>query len=231
MDFCQGMTLELVVGMRVTKWMTEISFISFLPFFKPPVTMQRYYIITDYIPHTIHFIPVTHLFCNWKFVHLNSFAYFSPLSPSPILFSLKSTKQYWNISFLSQACLLLCKCFSTSSISTIFLTSFYNYSLSLDTLCSILHIFTPWNPSGLSCKVMSLEKPIQLSITVSPLMVTHIIWPSNWASLTEIIIFIYLVIGSSQKELVRILPRKRRCLHCSCASPIKQILWYKICLQ
>ena len=61
MDFCQGMTLELVVGMRVTKRMTEISFISFLPFFKPPVTMQRYYIITDYIlPHCTLY-TVTHL--------------------------------------------------------------------------------------------------------------------------------------------------------------------------
>ena len=32
------------------------------------VTIQRYYIVIDYILHTVHFILVTHLFCNWKFV-------------------------------------------------------------------------------------------------------------------------------------------------------------------
>ena len=37
--------------------------------------IQRYYIITDYIPYTVHFISMAHLFCNWKFV---------PQSPSPI---------------------------------------------------------------------------------------------------------------------------------------------------
>ena len=31
-----------------------------------------------YIPHAVHFIPVTHLSCNWKFV--------SSQSPSPISF-------------------------------------------------------------------------------------------------------------------------------------------------
>ena len=25
----------------------------------------------DYVPHTVHFIPMTHLFCNWKDVPLN----------------------------------------------------------------------------------------------------------------------------------------------------------------
>ena len=29
---------------------------------------QSYYNIIDYIPHVAHFIPVTHLFCNWKFI-------------------------------------------------------------------------------------------------------------------------------------------------------------------
>ena len=49
----------------------------------------RYYIIIDYILHTVHFIPVIHLFCNWKlestpldllplfgFVHLFCFVIF-----------------------------------------------------------------------------------------------------------------------------------------------------------
>ena len=25
----------------------------------------------DYVPHTVHFIPMTHLFCNWKDVPFN----------------------------------------------------------------------------------------------------------------------------------------------------------------
>ena len=32
---------------------------------------KRYYIVTEYISHTVYFIPVTHLFCNWKFVPLS----------------------------------------------------------------------------------------------------------------------------------------------------------------
>ena len=43
------------------------------------VTMQRYYIIIDYISHTVHFIPMTHLFCCWKFVSQP----LSPVSPPP----------------------------------------------------------------------------------------------------------------------------------------------------
>ena len=35
------------------------------------VIIQIYYIFIDYIPHTVYFIPMTHLFCNWKFVPLN----------------------------------------------------------------------------------------------------------------------------------------------------------------
>ena len=35
------------------------------------VTIQSYYIIIDGISHIAQFIPVTHLFCNWKFVHIN----------------------------------------------------------------------------------------------------------------------------------------------------------------
>lgn len=31
------------------------------------VTMKGYYIITDYIPHTLHFMPVTHLFLTESF--------------------------------------------------------------------------------------------------------------------------------------------------------------------
>ena len=56
--------------------------------------IQRYYIITDCLPHTVHFIPMTHLFCNWKSVPLNLPHFMSLLmSPpdfgmicSPILF-------------------------------------------------------------------------------------------------------------------------------------------------
>ena len=37
----------------------------------PAHSIQRYCIIIDCIPHTVHFISVTHLFCKWKFVPLN----------------------------------------------------------------------------------------------------------------------------------------------------------------
>ena len=41
------------------------------------VTIQRYYIVINYSLHTIDFMPIAHLFCNWKFVLL---------IPSPIFF-------------------------------------------------------------------------------------------------------------------------------------------------
>ena len=37
---------------------------------KPRVT-THHSIIIDWSPHTVHFIPVIHLFCNWKFISLN----------------------------------------------------------------------------------------------------------------------------------------------------------------
>ena len=49
------------------------------------VTVQRYYIVTDYIPHTVPHIPITCLFCSWAFVPPNlSFTYFFPLHPLPL---------------------------------------------------------------------------------------------------------------------------------------------------
>ena len=32
------------------------------------VTMQKYYLVVDYTPHTVHFTSMTHLFCDWKFL-------------------------------------------------------------------------------------------------------------------------------------------------------------------
>lgn len=32
------------------------------------IALQRYYVIIDYIPHSVHFITASHLFCNWKLV-------------------------------------------------------------------------------------------------------------------------------------------------------------------
>ena len=48
------------------------------------VTIKWYYIVVDYIPHMVHFIFITHLFCNWKFVPLNLLHLFlsSPCSSS-----------------------------------------------------------------------------------------------------------------------------------------------------
>ena len=32
----------------------------------------------DYIPYSVHYVPVTYLFYNWKFVHLNHLHLFHP---------------------------------------------------------------------------------------------------------------------------------------------------------
>ena len=52
--------------------------------------------VIDYIPHTGHFIPVTHLFCYWNFVPLTlPHFFFPPPTPSPLattcLFSVSIT--------------------------------------------------------------------------------------------------------------------------------------------
>ena len=49
--------------LNTSKWSPRLSLVT--------ICRQRYYIIIDYIPHTVHFIPVTHLLCSWKFVPLN----------------------------------------------------------------------------------------------------------------------------------------------------------------
>lgn len=46
------------------------------------VTIQRHYSINDYIPQAVHYIIVTYLFYNWKFVPLDAFHLFAhPASP------------------------------------------------------------------------------------------------------------------------------------------------------
>ena len=35
------------------------------------MSIQRYYMIIDYIPHAVHFTLMTHLFWNWKILPLN----------------------------------------------------------------------------------------------------------------------------------------------------------------
>ena len=69
----------------------------------PSVTIQKYYIIIDYIPHTVHFIPLTHLFCNWRFALLNL--------PHWYLFSLHFTSP-WQLPVCSLY-LWLCFCLVT----------------------------------------------------------------------------------------------------------------------
>ena len=61
------------------------------------VVIQRYYIVTDYILHTVYFIPLTHLFHSYKFVFLISLTYIcyppshSPLATTFYLLSLSMT--------------------------------------------------------------------------------------------------------------------------------------------
>ena len=48
------------------------------------VTIQRYSIGIDYIPHLVHRIRVTHIFCSWKFVPVNlPHGFLSSLHPLP----------------------------------------------------------------------------------------------------------------------------------------------------
>ena len=46
---------------------------------------QSYYNIIEYNPQTVHFIPVTHLFCNWNFAPLNPPHHISLILHSPLL--------------------------------------------------------------------------------------------------------------------------------------------------
>ena len=55
---------------------------------------QRYYIIIDYIHHTVHFIGVTHLFVTRSLYHSTSLTYFS-LPPTP---SLLATTCFFSVS-------------------------------------------------------------------------------------------------------------------------------------
>ena len=52
-------------------------------------------IITGYIPNTVHFIFVTHLFCSWKSVPLNLPIHLHSPDPSPLtttyMFSVSKT--------------------------------------------------------------------------------------------------------------------------------------------
>lgn len=51
----------------------------------PSVTIKRNCTVISYIPHTVHFIPVTHLCCKWKSVPLIVLTYFSsPPTPCQI---------------------------------------------------------------------------------------------------------------------------------------------------
>ena len=62
------------------------------------ISHQRYHIIINYIPHTVHFIPVTHLFYNLKFVPLNlSHLFLSTLHPyrTTCLFFVCITERAW----------------------------------------------------------------------------------------------------------------------------------------
>ena len=43
-----------------------------------PSPQRRYYSIVDYIPYVVLFIPMTYLFCDWKFVSLNPLHLFRP---------------------------------------------------------------------------------------------------------------------------------------------------------
>ena len=68
-------------------------------FSKTKVTIQSYYKVVDCISHAVSFIPISHLFCNWKFVPLPHLFHSSP--PNPPL---------WKPPVCS-LCLWVCFCF------------------------------------------------------------------------------------------------------------------------
>ena len=126
--------------------------------------MQRYYITINSVPHTVHLIPVLHLFCNWKFVPLNL--------PHIFLSSLRFTLETAQVPFS-----LL---FSHSVISDSFETPWsvaYQASLSFSISQSLL-------------KLMSIElmMPSNHLILCGPLLLLLSIFPSirgfflQWAS-------------------------------------------------
>ena len=51
----------------------------------PSVTIESDYNIIDYILYTVHYIPMTYLFYNRKFVPLNLLHQCPPLQPLPTL--------------------------------------------------------------------------------------------------------------------------------------------------
>lgn len=53
--------LVVIIFLYVSKWAPEISLVTIF-------TIKIYYIIIDYIPHTLHFILLILSFCNGKFV-------------------------------------------------------------------------------------------------------------------------------------------------------------------
>ena len=66
--------------------------------------------VIDYIPHTVYFIPVSRVYCNWKFVLLNLFYLFLS-SPNPLcsvnhLFTLCIYNRFSFVIFVHLLCFL-----------------------------------------------------------------------------------------------------------------------------
>ena len=73
-----------------------------------PVTIQTYNIVTQYISHTIFFISVCHLFCNWKFVPLNLPHLFLSSTTHTILLDIGTFLYSAAAAKLLQSCPTLC---------------------------------------------------------------------------------------------------------------------------
>ena len=75
-----------------------------------PITKQKYYVIIDYIPYTVDFIPMTHLFYNWKLVLY---------SLSTMFLLTKSNLSPLAMTFLFSVSMTLC-CYIYSFVFTFF---------------------------------------------------------------------------------------------------------------
>ena len=94
------------------------SIANLVQFSKTKVTIQSYYNIVDYIPHAVHFIPMTHLFYNWKFVPLNLPHLFHSSPHTPPLWQPPVCSLY----------LWVCFCFVTFVHLFCFLDSVYKWN-------------------------------------------------------------------------------------------------------
>ena len=97
--------------------------------------------VIDYIPHTVYFIPVSHLYYNWKFVLLNLFYLF--LS-SPKMINQDKLVKYKDtvIDYILHTVHFIAVSHLYCDWKFVLLNLFYLFLSSPNPLCSANHLFT-----------------------------------------------------------------------------------------